>query len=85
MFGFVPLRMPVRNSNEDIKEAFCYINTLWSSRENIGQRYIIHKGGSSYSHETGEGLLFIYCLSTPNPPLFFLLSDYWGLPRWLSG
>ena len=25
--GFVPLRMPVRNSNEDIKEAFWYINT----------------------------------------------------------
>lgn len=25
--GFVPLRMPVRNSNEDIKEAFCNINT----------------------------------------------------------
>ena len=26
MFGFVPLRMPVRNSNED-KEASYYINT----------------------------------------------------------
>lgn len=72
----VPLRMPVRNSNEDMRHLLV-LNTLWSSRENIGQRCIIMEGGGSYSPETGEGLLLIYCLSTQIPlilPALWLLG-----------